>query len=106
MIEAAQKVIDENLAEWVRRSNTETLKPYQPGCFIWDIRQPSSSGMYYTREMLPDYYGPMMVWVLDKMFDKADLEKEIIAVVILSHCPDGFRICKETGEVLEEHWLD
>ena len=85
-IEKYKEIAEFFIAEWTRRSESDLVKSHGMGCFVWNSDKDSitnSSGMFYTAEMLPNYFSPEMAKGLQTMISEADHDKEVVVGLIL-----------------------
>jgi hypothetical protein len=64
------------IKEWTRRSESDMLKSYGPGCFVWNAKKDGikGTGMFYTLDMVPKYLQEDMASDLLEMIQDADHE--------------------------------
>ena len=69
--------------EWSRRSKAEMVAKLGPGCFVWEMKENGikSSGMFYTRDMVPNYFSEPMASGLQQLIDQAEHENEVVAAM-------------------------
>jgi hypothetical protein len=75
------KLIEIHLEEWTRKSTSEKIVPQGPGCFVWHYEEDKkyeSSGMFYTRDMVPKHFSGEMAARLGEIIEEADHEHEVV----------------------------
>jgi len=100
-VEKYKEIAEFFIAEWTRRSESDLVKSYGMGCFVWNSDKDSitnSSGMFYTAEMLPNYFSPEMAEGLQTMISEADHDKEVVVGLIFGDKAIGLRLQKSVGK--------
>lgn len=84
------------IPEWSRRSRSEMVSSKGPGCFIWDSKRDGiqGSGMFYMRDMIPEYLAGEMAVGLQQMIDQADQSQEVVVALIFDDKAIGLRLEK------------
>jgi len=104
-IENYNEIAEFFIAEWTIRSESDLVKSYGSGCFVWNSDKDSitnSSGTFYTAEMLSNYFSTEMAKGLQTMISEADHEKEVVVGLIFRDKAIGLRLEKSAGKDVVE----
>jgi hypothetical protein len=84
------------IKEWTRRSESDMLKSYGPGCFVWNAKKDGikGTGMFYTLDMVPKYLQEDMASDLLEMIQDADHERQLVVALIFENKIVGYRLSK------------
>ena len=80
-----QSIANSMIAEWTQRSRTTMVASKGPGCFIWNSKTDGiqGSGMFYTKDMVPQYFSGVMAEELQQMIEQANHSEEIVVALLL-----------------------
>ena len=84
------------IGEWTKRSESDMVKSYGPGCFVWDSKKHGikSTGIFYALDMVPKYFQEDMVSDLQEMIKAADHESQLVVALIFDDKGVGYRLNK------------
>jgi len=75
-----------------------------PGCFIWNSKTDGiqGTGMFYTKDMVPQYFSGVMAEELQQMIEQANHSEEIVVALIFNNEAVGLRLRKSDSNLAEE----
>lgn len=82
------------LPEWTRRS--EKLFPvHGEGCFVWDsLDRDGSTGMFYKKSMIPNYFGEPIASELLELIGEADHKSQLVVAMVFDTKVVSMRVGK------------
>ncbi|ROZ72090.1 hypothetical protein [Ramlibacter sp. WS9] len=97
-------IADSMISEWTRRSLAPMVASKGPGCFIWDAKKNGiqSTGMFYTKDMVPKYFNGEMAIGLQQMIEEADHSSEVVVALIFDDKAMGLRLAKTDSNKAKE----